>query len=58
MNLPRGFTLVELLISVGIIAIVTAITLPNFGDFSRRNALDNTTNEFVADVRAAVNKSL
>lgn len=34
-----GFTLAELLVSIGIIVLFTAVLLPAFGDFGKRNEL-------------------
>ena len=40
-----GFTLVELMVTVAILAIVTAVALPNFGDFIRKTKVDNEISE-------------
>jgi type IV fimbrial biogenesis protein FimT len=49
----RGLTLVELMITIGVLAILTAIAMPNFRDFMRRNAVASHTNELLGDMRFA-----
>ena len=41
----KGFTLIELMVTVAILAIVTAVALPNFDDFIRRTRVDNEVSE-------------
>jgi type IV fimbrial biogenesis protein FimT len=41
----RGLTLVELLIVIGIIAILVAVSVPSFLDFRNRSALKSAANE-------------
>lgn len=48
-----GFTVVELMVAVGVLAVLTAIALPNFRDFMRRNAITSHTNELLGDLRYA-----
>lgn len=49
----RGFTMVELMVTIAVAAILTAVALPNFRDFMRRNAVTSHTNELLADLSYA-----
>jgi prepilin-type N-terminal cleavage/methylation domain-containing protein len=44
-SLIKGFTVIELLISITIIAVLTTIALPNFSDFLVRTRVDNEISE-------------
>ncbi|HEX6462007.1 MAG TPA: prepilin-type N-terminal cleavage/methylation domain-containing protein [Candidatus Saccharimonadales bacterium] len=48
-----GFTLLEVLLSVAIIALLTSISLPIYESFVRRNDLDLTAQGIVAMIRRA-----
>ena len=50
---PPGFTLVELMVTIAIVAILTAIALPSFSTSIRNSRLASTTNEFIAAVNLA-----
>lgn len=49
----KGFTLVEMLISVGIFAAISAIILANYPEFRSRSALDNLTAQIAIIFREA-----
>ncbi len=49
----RGFTLVELLISVSIMGLITGIVVFNQGEFSDNIALSNVVNEMELQIREA-----
>ena len=53
-----GFTLIELIVSVGIIALVTGIFLANYSSANRRSDLTMTAQKMVADIRLAQNYGL
>lgn len=53
-----GFTLIELIVSVSIISIVTAIFLANYNSANRRSDLTMTAQKMVTDIRMAQNYAL
>lgn len=48
-----GFTLLEVMLSVAIIAVLSGLSLPLYESFVRRNDLDLTTQTIVAAIRRA-----
>lgn len=43
--MPKGFTLIEILIAISIVVIVSAVALPNLRNFSNDQDLDNKISE-------------
>ncbi len=48
-----GFTMIELMVTLAVAVILTAIALPNFRDFLRRNAVVSHANELIGDMSYA-----
>lgn len=53
-----GFTLIELIVSVGIMSIITGIFLANYSSANRRSDLTMTAQKMVTDIRLAQNYAL
>jgi len=45
---PSGFTLIELMVTIAVLAIFMAIAVPNFQDFRERAAVRGASEQFVA----------
>ena len=53
MSRTRGFTLLELLITVAMVAILAAVAIPSFQDMIERNRVAATANDLVASFLTA-----
>src|SRR5574343_132512 len=50
MNHLHGFTLVELMVSLAILAIISAIAVPNFNNFIQHTQMTSWTNDLISDL--------
>ncbi|MGQ9860680.1 MAG: GspH/FimT family pseudopilin, partial [Thiobacillaceae bacterium] len=53
-----GVTLIELLVTISIAAILMAIAVPGFQDFFRRNRLDGATSDLMATLNYARSEAI
>lgn len=53
----RGFTLVEVLISIAMLALIATIALPNFRRFNEDQTLKNTTANLISSLKTAQNNA-
>lgn len=49
----RGFTLIELVVTITVLAILTGLAAPSLVDFMRRNHVTSQSNEFLGALRLA-----
>lgn len=54
----KGFTVLELLITIGIISAVVAVIGPNFGDWQRKQALENSYKELENHIHTLKSEAL
>ncbi|WP_202841289.1 GspH/FimT family pseudopilin [Luteimonas saliphila] len=57
-NKGAGFSLIELLVAIAIVAILLAVAFPSFEDSMRRNRLATTTNELLGSVSLARSEAI
>lgn len=53
MPTPRGFTLIELMVTLVLVAVMMVLAAPNFIAFQRNSELTTTANSFLATLSAA-----
>lgn len=50
---PKGFTLVELIITIGIFMVIVSAILPNYGNYNKRVQFANASEDVVLELRQA-----
>ncbi len=58
MNKSRGFTLVELMIVIAIVAILTTLAAPSFKQLIQSNTMSGAVNTFLGDMRFARSEAI
>ena len=58
MNRVKGFTLVELMVTIAIAAILLGIAIPSFQTVSRNNAVRTTANDLISTINIARQQSM
>jgi prepilin-type N-terminal cleavage/methylation domain-containing protein len=58
LTMRQGFTLIELIIIIGILAILMAVVLPNFTTPVRRTSFSEALNVFVSDAKTQQHKAM
>lgn len=54
---PSGFTLVELIVVIGIIAVLTVFIIPEFNTFNRNRSLQDSASELQSNIRVTQNNA-
>lgn len=57
-NMPKSFTLIEALVTVGILTILASLIIPVFYFFQKESDLNNSVQEIINMLRLAQNKTL
>lgn len=58
MKAPSGFTLIELMVSLSVAAILLTVGVPGFQEFIKANSLNSRVNSFVADLNLARSEAI
>jgi type IV fimbrial biogenesis protein FimT len=58
MHKSRGFTLLEVMVVLSIIAVLTTLAAPSFVQLIRSNSMSSSVNAFMADMRFARSESI
>lgn len=58
MHRARGYTLIELMLTIFVLSILTVIAVPNFRDFMRRNNVVSQSNSLLADLQYARSEAI
>lgn len=58
MNRQTGFTLIELMVTLAVAAILLTLAVPNFRDFLLNNRLTSVANEFIAAANLARSEAI
>lgn len=58
MTRSKGFTLIELMVTISIAAVLMAIAVPSFQNISANNALKSTTRDLVSSINTARSQSI
>lgn len=54
----RGFTLIELMITLTVIAMIIGVGLPMYGSFTRESSLSGATSELIGSINEARSKAV
>jgi prepilin-type N-terminal cleavage/methylation domain-containing protein len=55
---PRGFTLLELMVTLAVAAVILSVAAPSFGEFRRNSRLTSAGNDFLAAVQIARSEAI
>ncbi|MEJ2362759.1 MAG: prepilin-type N-terminal cleavage/methylation domain-containing protein, partial [Gammaproteobacteria bacterium] len=53
MKISKGFTLIELMVTIAVIAIMAGLAVPRLNNFMRSNRLTSQINSFISALQVA-----